>query len=81
MQNGRQIATFGSISTVRIEEEATKPGQSSWLVTLQLAGSRVVTIGRTRDESAASAAATGIATLAGARVIALRSRPLERGAE
>jgi len=77
-QNDRQVATLGSINSVRIEEEATDAGQSTWLVTLQLTGSRVVTIGRTPDESAASAAASGIATIAGVRVVAIQGAQLEQ---
>jgi len=68
-QNGRQVATLGSINSVRVDEEATDGGPIGWRVTLHLAGSRAVMIGRTRDGSAASAVAAGIATIAGTRVV------------
>ena len=68
-QNGRQVATLGSINSVRVDEEVNEVGPHSWRVTLHLAGSRAVMIGRTRDGSAASAVAAGIATIAGTRVV------------
>jgi hypothetical protein len=73
-QNDRQVATFGSIHHVQVGEESRAQG-SAWLVALHLAGSRVVAIGRTTDNSEASLAATRIATITGTRVVAERVTP------
>jgi len=72
-QNGRQIATFGSIHSVRFDAEANGDKATSWLVVLQLAGSRAVAIGRTSDESEAAVAAERIAAITGTRVVAKRA--------
>lgn len=71
-QGGRQVATFGSIHHVQVDEQANEDG--AWLVALQLAGSRMVAIGRTKDSSEALAAAARIATITGTRVVAPRAR-------
>jgi hypothetical protein len=67
-QNDRQVATFGSIHHVQIDAESTGEG-SAWLVALHLAGSRVVAVGRTVDNSEASLAAVRVATITGTRVV------------
>lgn len=70
-QNGRQIATLGSIHHVRVDERATEGGPA-WQVALQLAGSRLVAIGRTKGGSEASVAAQRIAAITGTRVVTKR---------
>lgn len=70
-QNDRQVATFGSIHHVQIDEASSVAG-SAWLVALHLAGSRVVVVGRTTDNSEASVAAARIGTITGTRVVGER---------
>ena len=67
-QNDRQVATFGPIHHVQIDEESSAKG-SPWLVALHLAGSRVVTVGRTTNNSEASLAAARIAEITGTRAV------------
>jgi hypothetical protein len=72
-QGKRQVASFGSIHQVRIDEQPGDDGAFAWSVNLELAGSRVVPIGRTRDGSEASVAAAHIATITGTRVAGKRA--------
>jgi hypothetical protein len=70
-QNDRQVATLGSIDHVQIDEASSVAG-STWLFALHLAGSRVVVVGRTTDNSEASLAAARIGTITGTRVVGER---------
>jgi hypothetical protein len=68
-QRGRVVATFGSTQSVRVREHPTADGPIVWSVTLQLAGTRMVEVGRAADQAAASLVAVRIATITGTRVI------------
>jgi hypothetical protein len=68
-QRGRQIATFGTIQHVHIQEESASDGPASWVVSLQLSGSRVVPVGRTTDRTSASTVAAHVATITGTNVV------------
>jgi hypothetical protein len=68
-QRGRLVATFGAIHCVRVQQQPLKEGPVAWSVSLELSGSRMVPLGRSTDEAAASTAAARIGSITGARVI------------
>lgn len=47
-QNGRHVATFGSIHSVQIDAETSDDRPTAWLVTIKLAASQIATITGTR---------------------------------
>lgn len=69
-RNGKLLSAFGSIQQVRVAPEPSGHGQQVWSVSLGLAGSRAIPIGRMSDGHSASAVAAKIGAITGARLVA-----------
>src|SRR5262245_44403784 len=67
IQRGKQVATFGTIKYVLAREATSDDGSPVWQVSLQLKTSREVTLGRSKDDSGACAAAARVASVTGAQ--------------
>ena len=69
MQNDRLAARFGVIQHVRVERLPADDGPASWLVALDLSGSRRLEIGRSSDDAEASSVAARIAAFTGTSLV------------
>jgi hypothetical protein len=68
-QQGKLVARFGAIRHVQIQQEAAQAGALEWWVSLQLAGTRSVKIGRCPEPSSAAQLAARIGGVTGVDVV------------
>jgi hypothetical protein len=68
-QQGKLVARFGAIRHVQIQQEGEHTGALEWWVSLQLAGTSVVKVGRCAEPSSAAQLAARIGSVTGVDVV------------
>ena len=69
-QQGKLVARFGAIRHVQVQQEGAQAGGPQWWVSLQLAGTSVVKVGRCPESSSAAQLAARIGSVTGVDVLA-----------
>jgi hypothetical protein len=67
-QQGKLIARFGAIRHVQVQQEGAQAGALEWWVSLQLAGTGSVKVGRCHEPSAAAQLVARIGSVTGVDV-------------
>ena len=68
-QQGKLVARFGAIRHVQIQQEGEQADALQWWVTLQLAGTSSVKVGRCPEPSSAAQLASRIGSVTGVDVV------------
>ena len=68
-QQGKLVARFGAIRHVQVQQEGTQAGGPQWWVSLQLAGTGLVKVGRCPEPSSAAELAARIGSVTGVDVM------------
>lgn len=68
-QQGKLVARFGAIRHVQVRQEGAQAGVLEWSVSLQLAGTGSVRIGRCPEPSSAAQLAARIGSVTGVDVV------------
>jgi hypothetical protein len=68
-QQGKLVARFGAIRHVQVHQEGAQAGALEWWVSLQLAGTGSVKVGRCPEPSSAAQLAARIGSVTGVSVV------------
>jgi hypothetical protein len=68
-QHGKLMARFGAIRHVQVQQESAQAGALEWWVSLQLAGTGWVKVGRCPEPSSAAQLAARIGSVTGVDVV------------